>query len=341
MSTRRPTRLWFRHALIATLAVVALLLGVLAPVTASAHDASEAPAELKLRAGINDPKDPNIAVLEFLPEKISVVTGEKVTWLIDGPESHSVTFVAPGSPVPSTETDPTLFLPSGTPTDYDGSTTVNSGLLPLATQTTGASFSMTFSKAGDYTYYCVLHPNMTGTVTVGADDINTQAEVNAAARKERNKFLAEGRAAKKKLLSAKPRSTKNSDGSTNWVLQMGASTAHTDVLAFAPTPAKVKAGDSVTFVNNSKAPHTASFGGSLVPQSPIAPDVQQPQPGASPQTLTSGVYLNTGWLPPNAGTTGPPLAERRYTYAVPDPGRYEYVCVLHLASGMAAEIDAS
>ncbi|HEX4528138.1 MAG TPA: hypothetical protein VIA11_01895, partial [Acidimicrobiia bacterium] len=46
-------------------------------------------------------------------------------------------------------------------------------------------------------------------------------------------------------------------------VKLGASTAHTDVLAFAPTPKNVKAGDHVTFVNNSSAPHTASFGGPL------------------------------------------------------------------------------
>jgi plastocyanin len=289
---------------------------------------------------LNDPRDPNIAVLEFLPEKVSVVTGEKVTWVIDGPEPHSVTFVAPGAAVPSAETDPSLFVGSGAGTDYDGATLVNSGVLPLPTQIGGATFSMSFSKAGDYTYYCVLHPNMVGTVSVGAPDVDTQAEVNAAARQQRTKYLAEGRAAKRKLGATKPKRTKNADGSTNWSVQMGASTAHTDVLAFAPTPTKVEAGDSVTFVNNSQAPHTASFGGSLVPQNPLGPDVQQPQPGPSPQTLTAGVYLNTGWLPPNTGASGAPLAARSYTYTVPDPGRYEYSCVLHLPSGMAAELDA-
>lgn len=330
-----------RAAALAALAVAALLAGVLAPVAASAHGASEAPAELKLRAGMNDPKDPNIAILEYLPEKISVVTGEKVTWQFDGPEPHSVTFVAPGAAVPNVETDPSLFGPLGTPTDYDGSTTVNSGVLPLGTQASGVTFTMTFAKAGEYTYYCALHPNMIGTVTVGGSDVNTQAEVNAQARRERTKFLAEGRAAKKKFVAAKPAQTKNPDGSTNWTVKMGVSTPHTDVLAFSPAPAKVKAGDSVTFVNDSKAPHTASFGGSLVPQNPVAPEVRQPQPGPSPQTLKNGVYLNTGLLPPNVGTSGPPLAARSYTYDVKDPGKYQYVCVLHLPSGMAAVIDAS
>jgi plastocyanin len=38
---------------------------------------------------------------------------------------------------------------------------------------------------------------------------------------------------------------------------MGISSAHTDVLTFAPTPRTVKAGDQVTFVNNTSAPHTS------------------------------------------------------------------------------------
>jgi plastocyanin len=328
-------------AVFAATFVGVMVAGTLAPVAASAHDASEAPAELKLHAGMNDPKDPNIAVLEFLPEKIRVVTGEQVTWTFDGPEPHSVTFVAPGSPVPSAETDPSLFGPTPATVPYDGTTLVNSGVLPLGAPTTAPTFSMSFAKAGDYTYYCVLHPNMTGTVTVGTDDVNTQAEVDAAAKKQSAKYLAEGRAAKKKLSAIKPKGTKNRDGSTTWRVEMGASTAHTDVLGFSPTPAKLAAGDSVTFVNNSAAPHTASFGGALVPQNPLAPDVQQAVPGPSPQALTVGAYFNSGWLPPKAGPTGPPLAARSYTYSVADPGTYEYVCVLHLPSGMAAELDVS
>jgi plastocyanin len=328
-------------ALLVTLIVGASIAGSLAPTAASAHGASEAPTELKLHAGMNDPKDPNIAVLEFLPEKVSVVAGEKVTWTFDGPEPHSVTFVAPGSPVPSTETDPSLFGPTAPTGEYDGTTLANSGVLPLGQPTTAPTFSMTFAKPGDYTYYCVLHPNMIGTVSVGSDDVNTQAETDAAAKKQSTKYLAEGRAAKKKLSALAPKGTKNRDGSTTWRVEMGASTAHTDVLAFSPTPAKLKAGDSVRFVNNSLAPHTASFGGALVPLNPLAPDVQQAVPGPSPQALTTDTYFNTGWLPPKGSASGPPPAARSYTYSVADPGSYEYVCVLHIGSGMGAELAVS
>ncbi len=62
--------------------------------------------------------------------------------------------------------------------------------------------------------------------------------------------------------------------------------------------------------------------------------------GATPQTLAQGVYLNTSWLPPKT-QQGSALAARSYTYDVPAPGKYLYVCVLHLPSGMAGEIDAT
>lgn len=328
----------------ASLVVTLSVLGVLAlavPVQAATPRAAAAPTEVSLVAGVNDPKDPNIAVLEFLPEKVKVATGTNVTWDIAGPEPHSVTFVPPGTTVPpSTEADDSLTFPTPATAPYDGTTLVNSGVLPLGPTSEVQKFSMSFGKTGTYTYYCVLHPNMVGSITVTDDTQDSQQKITKTGNQEKAKYLKEGEAAKKKLTSAKPKQTKNSDGSSTYSVEMGASTAHTDVLAFAPTPRNAKTGDQVTFVNNSRAPHTASFGGELVPTVPTADNVVQPQPGPSPQALAQGVYLNTGWLPPKT-KQGPPVSARSYTYSVPAPGKYQYVCVLHLPSGMAAEIDAS
>ena len=56
------------------------------------------------------------------------------------------------------------FSPPSGGTTYDGSALVNSGpLMP------GQSFSLTFTKAGTYTYHCLFHDdteNMIGTITV-------------------------------------------------------------------------------------------------------------------------------------------------------------------------------
>jgi plastocyanin len=322
---------------IAGLALVALAL----PAGAVAPHAVAAPGSVSLVAGVNDPKDPNIAVLEYLPQQLTVAKGTVVTWNIAGPEPHSVTFVPPGTAVPpSTETDPSLTLPTPPTGPYDGTTLVSSGVLPLGETSQVQHFSMSFGKTGTYTYYCVLHPNMVGTVKVTDDTQDSQQKITKTGNQQKAKYLKEGEAAKAKLLKTKPKSTENADGTTTYTVQMGASTPHTDVLAFAPTPRKVKSGDQVTFVNNSSAPHTASFGGPLVPTIPTADDVVQPQPGPSPQTLAQDTYLNTGWLPPKT-KQGPPVSQRSYTYTVPAPGKYTYVCVLHLPSGMAGEIDAS
>jgi plastocyanin len=329
-----------RAPFVVALSVVALM-AMAVPVQAAAPRAVAAPGEVSLVAGLNDPKDPNIAVLEFLPEKTKVAKGTTVTWSIAGPEPHSVTFVPPGTKVPpSTESDPSLFAPTPATGPYDGTTLVNSGVQPAGAATSVAKFSMSFAKTGTYTYYCVLHPNMVGSITVTDDTQDSQQKITSTGNAEKAKYLKEGEAAKAKLVKAKPKPTANSDGSTTYTVAMGASTPHTDVLAFAPTPKKVKAGDSVTFVNNSAAPHTASFGGTLVPQNPLADNVVQPVPGPSPQALAPDTYTNSGWLPPKS-KGGPPVSARSFTFSVPAAGTFEYACVLHLPSGMAGEIDAS
>ena len=122
--------------------------------------------EVTLKGGLNDPKDPNIAVLEFLPESVKVATGTTVTWEIAGPEPHSVTFVPPGTAVPPSVDDrPVAVLARRRPTGpYDGTTLVNSGVLPARRGHDGAEvLDVVRQDRATYTYYCVLHPNMVGT----------------------------------------------------------------------------------------------------------------------------------------------------------------------------------
>jgi plastocyanin len=124
---------------------------------------------------------------------------------------------------------------------------------------------------------------------------------------------------------------------------MGTSTAHADILAFKPVPVGVKAGDQVTFVNDSGAPHTATFFGQQPPiASPLDPRVGQPLPGPSPQMLDATKLFNTGLLPPNAPPgAGPPLPARSFTFVVPKAGSYSYVCLLHAPSQMTGAITAT
>jgi len=85
-----------RALLVAAVTMIALAVSGSPALTAMPR-AVVVPSEVSLVAGINDTKDPNIAVLEFLPAKAKVAKGTMVTWEFAGPESHSVTFVRPGT----------------------------------------------------------------------------------------------------------------------------------------------------------------------------------------------------------------------------------------------------
>ncbi len=304
------------------------------------------PDGIEVGAGINDPDDPNIAVTEFLPAEITVAAGTDVTWAWNGAEPHSVTFLAPEQTLPAPGADPSLFAPTAADIGtYDGSAFVNTGLQPLGPQAP-TPFVMSFASAGTYPYYCVIHPQMIGEVTVTepGGDVDTPRDVAERRAAETEEWLDEGRAAKAELVEADQVTSENADGSTTWTVVMGATTEHTDILAFSPTPAGVKAGDTVRFLNSSGAPHTASFfgEGAEVISDPTDPRTDAPAPGPSPQTLSSAGFFNTGLLPPDAPPgAGPPEAVRTYEYQVPDAGTYGYVCILHAPSGMAGAIEAT
>lgn len=80
----------------------------------------------------------------FDPNPALVGIGETVTWSNDDTTPHTVTSGASGQP-------------DGM---FDSSPNFNPLLAP------GQQFDHTFTEAGDYQYYCALHPNMVGTVSV-------------------------------------------------------------------------------------------------------------------------------------------------------------------------------
>ena len=340
-----------RRASLAAATAALIVFGAACGSSDDSKDASKAKASgtveaepITIKAGVSDPTHNQIAVLQFMPAKATVAVGQKVRWTwAETKEPHSVTFLPPGQAAPDPGSDTSLFAPTPPTGAYDGVALVNSGLQPLGPGEV-APFEMTFAKAGTYAYQCVIHPQMQGTITVADGNAGeTAAAVTARGDGEQGQWLAEGNEAYNKLMAATPVQTKNRDGSTTWKVEMGTSTAHTDILAFAPVPANVKHGDKVTFVNNSMAPHTASFFNQTPPlTNPEDPASQKAAPGPSPQKLNNKDLFNTGLLPPNAPPgAGPPEAARSFTFSVPTAGDYQYVCIFHAPSGMAGEIKAS
>jgi plastocyanin len=87
---------------------------------------------------------PNSATLgdkAYVPNPAEVKVGESVTWTNDDSQIHTAT--------------------SGTVGGEDSGSVFDSGILsPKAT------FDFTFDTAGEYDYYCTLHPQMFGKVVV-------------------------------------------------------------------------------------------------------------------------------------------------------------------------------
>ncbi|MGH2442140.1 MAG: plastocyanin/azurin family copper-binding protein [Chloroflexota bacterium] len=100
-------------------------------------------------------------VMRFLPGQLTIAVGDTVTWTNpDMMDPHTVTF-SPDGKYPDFPSGP-AFAPAGGPT-YDGTTFTNSGLIfPVGTPAihgipTSTSYTLKFTKAGVYTYHCLLH----------------------------------------------------------------------------------------------------------------------------------------------------------------------------------------
>ncbi len=79
----------------------------------------------------------------YQPNPIQVSVGTTVTWTNNDSQPHTVTSGSNGQPDNKFNSSPN-FTPLLNP---------------------GQTFSFTFTQAGDYPYYCMVHPNMVGTVS--------------------------------------------------------------------------------------------------------------------------------------------------------------------------------
>ena len=73
------------------------------------------------------------------PNPVQVSVGTTVTWTNDDAQPHAVN---------------------------SGENATPSGLFDSGIMAPAATFEHTFTEAGEYPYYCLLHPNMVGTVSV-------------------------------------------------------------------------------------------------------------------------------------------------------------------------------
>lgn len=273
------------------------------------------PTVWTLQAGASSQKEAYQG-LQFYPASITVDVGDTITWNFPAGEPHTVTFLGPRK-APPPPNDPSVSKPAGGST-YDGSTYTSSGFVLL-----GGSYSLTFKKAGTYTYYCLIHgPEMVGTVKVqaaGSPYPQTQSQLDAKgasmihsdltdAFKSVGEFpyvhgglhLAAG--ISKGLVSKTP--------ATSSVMRFLTGSKVTD------TTATIHAGQSITWTNlSSNMPHTVTF----------AP-VGQPFPTLNPFSPPSGGNTYDGSTLVNSG---PLFPGQSFTLKFTKAGTYTNHCIFH------------
>ena len=113
-------------------------------------------------------KDQSVQADGFFPNEVWLLEGDSIQWtFVPKNEGHTVTLLTPGqirpsAPPPAGPPFPVQGVSCGPAASYDGSACVSTatGL------SGGATFTVTFPKAGNYKLVCLVHTDMTGTVHV-------------------------------------------------------------------------------------------------------------------------------------------------------------------------------
>src|SRR5579864_8631241 len=162
--------------------------------------ASPAKAQTTYNADVGgETSDQSVQANAFLPNELWLFEGDSIQWtFVPKNEIHTVTLLTPGQVRPSAP--PPAGLPfavqgvnCGPAADYDGSACVST---PTG-MSGGATFTVTFPKAGNYKFVCLVHTDMNGTVHVlvniplNAPLIHSQRFYDDQARDEAKALLSD------------------------------------------------------------------------------------------------------------------------------------------------------
>lgn len=351
-----------RSVRIALAAVAAC--GLALPAAASAATKTVALGPAPKQAPPGAPKDGDIN--QFFPSSIAVHAGDSVKFqpfnfhLVNFPKKGdgppALASLDPSIPIANSKDaagQPYWFNGQGTPVipaivgigsgsgkSYDGTQELGSGF------PTGAApkpFVVKFPKAGTYTYYCVLHPGMKGTVkVVGKGKAVPSAKADAARVKAQ---LAKGYAALKQVDQQKAPANTVIAGpdkksavlfrftpsalttkvNTPITLTMSSGTSEDHTFTFAKnTKAAIKAADA-TFI--APLPGTGQNGPPTLAFDPKwALSTEAPgQPIVLDGTNHGDGLVNSGVLDGDSKTPFP----QKVTVSFSKPGTYSFFCAIH------------
>src|ERR671915_209203 len=132
-------------AVLATLALMALSLSVASSIVISAPHHAMAQGITGQGGGNTTtsvsivPGSSSLTTDAWSPNPVQVSAGTTITWTNDDSQPHAVN---------------------------SGENATPTGLFDSPIMAPAATFEHTFTEAGEYPYFCLLHPNMVGTVSV-------------------------------------------------------------------------------------------------------------------------------------------------------------------------------
>lgn len=305
----------------------------------------------RVNADQASPKGKNLFFGAYYPNSITAAPGDTIAFTNKGSLApHTITFgvkadrsnsppvVTPdgkSNPVAfgpcATEDDPSNTLvecPSTELPDYSGSGYWNSGIIqPATAPDERGSKEATVNLADDipegtYTFVCILHSLMAGTVKVAEDDRVSADEVTEAGTEAAEKGLTNAAKIKDPEVER--------DGNTVTV-SAGWGDRIVSVTRFGPASIDVEPGTTVQWVARSPwEPHTVTFESPF--KSPEEEGTLVPG-GVKSGEDYSGGFANSGLLGPKGGRypSGP------FALTFTKPGTYDYVCVLH--PGQAGKVN--
>lgn len=348
-----------RSSLVVLLAAVCCL-AVSAVASAATTSVIAGPGLKRTPAGV--PKDGDLNA--FFPKAVKIHAGDKVSFTIAG--FHVVQFPKTGAAPPSLAV-PDATRPStdkdaagnpfwfdgrlGTPIvpdivalgtasgkSYDGSAATGSGL-PLGKP---KPFVVTFPKAGTYTYFCTIHPGMSGTVKVVAK--SKPAESARAVKAAATRQIAAGLAKLKQLDRQKVTAPNTIEagpdahsGATLYRFSPSALTTRVNTPVTLTMTAGTTEDHTFTFSRNVKADGKKAEAELLAPLGRGNPPTFAFSPKwayASEAPGTAVTYdgtnhgdgfLNSGVLDGDARTPFP----QKFTVSFSKPGTYTFFCAIH------------
>lgn len=272
--------------------------------------------------------DPHQALqgLQYYDGTMTIDAGDSVTWTVRTGEPHTVTFLGP-RPKPPSPFDPTDAMRFGG-SSYDGSVYTSSGF-----GFAGQTYTLTFPKAGQYPYVCLLHgPGMHGVIVVqpaGSKYPKTQAFYNSDGASAA--FADLQHAYDSLQIFPYPIGGTHLAAGISPAPGGGERSAEGTVLRFldrhsATMPSTtIKLGSTVTWTNlSNNEVHTVSFAAVGHPIPPGPPY----QPPAGGSTYDGSAYTNSGVMFPGAS----------YTLKFTKKGTFQYVCLFHDNVGMVGTV---